>query len=110
MGPGPSAPGALNSAAAPPDPTAVLQKVAADAANACGRLVQALRVMAGPNAGAVDAAAANLRQALLAVIASAHPGQGGGMAPGGPPAPAPMASPAPPPMAPTAPAPGGALQ
>lgn len=71
-----AAPGALGSAtAAPADPVGALQKLATDAANACGRLVQALRIAAGPNSGSVDQAAANLRTALMAVVSSAHPGQ-----------------------------------
>lgn len=101
----PPAPGALNGAAAPPDPSAALGQVAVDAANACGRLVKALRILAGPNAPAVDAAAANLRQALAALVASAQPNQGGQSPAAAAPAPMPPTPPAGP-----APAMAGALQ
>ena len=85
--------GALNAAAGPGsaaggppggapigNPAAVLQKCAEDAANACGRLVQAMKVLAGPNAPAVEQAAANLRAALMAVVQAGQP-KGGGMPP-----------------------------
>lgn len=81
--------GALNAAAgpapgpsgAPPqgNPVAILQKCAEDAANACGRLVTAMKVLAGPNAPAVEQAAANLRTALMAVVQAGQPK--GGMPP-----------------------------
>lgn len=58
---------------------------AQQAAQACGALVQTIKSFPGIDQHALEAAAANLRQALMQVVQVAHPQQqqGGGAPPGG---------------------------
>lgn len=60
-----------------------VQQLAQAAATACGQLVQALHSVPGIDTAALDTAAAQLRQSLMAVVQSAKPR--GQMASGAPP-------------------------